>query len=369
MIGHLLDIVRELLFPDRDRRAIPTLDGPMRPNSRLDQCTVLSTAITAPDDIAITSEGIPYVTSGNRVYRFADINFDHHTIVAEFDGLATSRALHPDGGVVVAVADQGVAFLDGPHSGRMLQIAGSQGLKCPTAITVSKVGDIFICDGSLFNSKDRWAHDLMQKGRSGRVLRIDGRTEQVDILVRDLAYPNGICIASDGKSLIVCEAWSHNILRVPMTPTGDWKRQTMIENLPGYSARIVATSTGYCLALFALRTQLVDFVLTEDDYRLKMVELVDPMFWIAPALKSEGHYLEPVQGAGLRKHGKLKAWAPPRSYGLLVILDIELEVEQSLHSRVGGSCHGVTGLAQYKGEIFLASKGDNKVVRAMGDMQ
>ena len=369
MSAHLLDVVRELLFPDRDRRAIPMIDVPMRPNSRLDQCPVLSTAITAPDDIAITSEGVPYVTSGTRVYRFADVNFDQYTIVAEFDGLATSLALHPDGGVVVAVADQGVAFLDGPLSGRMLEISGSQRLKCPTAITVSEVGDVYICDGSMFNPKDRWAHDLMEKGRSGRVLRIDGRTEQVDVLARDLAYPNGICIASDGKSLLVCEAWSHDILKIPMAPDRYWKRQAVMENLPGYPARIVATRTGYCLALFALRTQLVDFVLTEDNYRRKMVERVDPMFWISPALKSEGHYLEPVQGAGLRKHGRLKAWAPPRSYGLIIILENDLVVEESLHSRVGGTCHGVTGLAEYQGEIFIASQGDNKIVLAIGGVQ
>jgi sugar lactone lactonase YvrE len=369
MSGLVLDIARELLSRNRDRRAIPVLDGPMRPNSRLDQCPVVSTAVTAPDDIAITADGVAYVTSGNSVVRFADVSCEKQEILAQFDGFATALSTHPAGGVVVAVAGQGLAFLDGPDSGRMLEIPQSTGLLCPTALWVSPAGDIYICDGSRFNPPDRWAHDLMQKRRSGRVLRVDARTREVEILARDLAYPNGICLSKNGESLLVCEAWTHNVLKIPMEPKSGSRQELVIQNLPGYPARIMATSTGYCLSLFALRTQLVDFVLTEDRYRHKMMERIEPAFWISPALKSEGHYLEPVQGAGLRKHGSLKAWAPPRSYGLVILLDTDLQVQESLHSRVGGSCHGITGLAEYKGELFFVSKGDNKIVRAMGDVQ
>ena len=110
--------------------------------------------------------------------------------------------------------------------------------------------------------------------------------------------------------------------------------------------------------------QLVDFVLTEDSYRRKMIERIDQAFWIAPALRSEGHYLEPVQGGGLRKHGSLKAWAPPRSYGLVIFLDDDFEPESSLHSRVGGNCHGVTGVASDGRSVFVTSKGSGKIVQA-----
>lgn len=369
MSSLVIDIFRELLFRNRDRRAIPVLDGPMRPNSKLDQCPVLSRAVAAPDDIAFSMDGDAYVTSGNKVIRFAGAHFERPEIAAEFDGLATGLARHPHGGVVVCVTGQGIAFVGGPESGRMLEIAGAQGLKCPTAVTVGPAGDIYLCDGSLNNSPDRWAHDLMEKRRSGRVLRIDGKTRKIDVLAQDLAFPNGICVSNDGSSLLVSEAWSHNVLRISLTSNSPRQRQVALENLPGYPARIIAIGTGYCLALFALRTQLVDFVLTEDGYRGKMIARVDPEFWISPALKSEGHYLEPVQGGGLRKHGSVKAWAPPRSYGLVIMLDDDLEVETSLHSRVGGTCHGVTGVAEHNGEIFLVSKGDSKIVQAAGEMQ
>lgn len=363
MSNVVVDILKEVLFRNRDRRANPVLDGPMRPNSRLDESPVMSTALAAPDDIAFALNGSAYVTDGRRVVRFSDASFSDPATAAEFDGLATGVAAHPDGGVVVCVAGEGVAFVDGPDNGRMLRVEGSSGLKCPTALTVGPSREILLCDGSAHNAPDRWAFDLMQKRRSGRVLRIDPVSNSVEVLASGLGFPNGICLAHDGKSVLVSEAWSHDLLRLPLEGASA-RPEAVIQNLPGYPARFVRTRDGYCLALFALRTQLVDFVLTEDSYRQKMMERIDPAFWIAPTLRSEGHYLEPVQGGGLKKHGSVKAWAPPRSYGLIVLLDDEFEPVLSLHSRVGGSCHGVTGVVEHDGGIYLVSKGHGKVLKA-----
>ncbi len=367
MSSVVVDIFRELLFRNRDRRANPVLDGPMRPNSALDECPVVSSAIKEPEDIAFAVDGAVYVTSGNSVIRFANAEFANPVSVADFDGPVTGVAAHPSGGVVVGVAGRGVAFVGGPDSGRMLEVHGQGGLQCPTAIVVGPQGKIYVCDGSLDNPPGRWQHDLMEKRSSGRVLAIDAGTSEVEVLSSGLGWPNGICLARDGRSLIVSEAWAHSLLRVPLTAGGQRRPEAVVQNLPGYPSRIMPFGSGYCLTLFALRTQLVDFVLTEDSYRRKMIERIDPAFWIVPALRSEGHYLEPVQGGGLRKHGSLKAWAPPRSYGLVVFLDDEFEPESSLHSRVGGSCHGMTGVAAHDGAVFATSKGSGKIIRLSGE--
>jgi sugar lactone lactonase YvrE len=364
----VVDVIKELLFRNRDRRANPVLDGPMRPNSKLDERPVVCADIQEPDDIAIAKDGSVYVSTGRRLVRFADKTFRERTVIAEFEGLATGVASRPEGGVVVCVAGHGVAFVDGPSSGKLLRIEGRDGLKCPTAVVVDPAGAIYVCDGSADNAPDRWAHDLMEKRSSGRLLRIDPVSGSVETIASGLAYPNGVCLAKDGQSLLVSEAWSHSLLRAPLAAPGAKppSLQAVMQNLPGYPARIIPLTSGYCLTMFALRTQLVDFVLGEDSYRTKMMARIDPAYWIAPALRSEGHYLEPVQGGGLRKHGSLKAWAPPRSYGLVIFLDDEFEPDFSLHSRVGGACHGVTGVAERDGDVFVTSKGSDKIVSVSG---
>ena len=368
MSSVVVDFIKEVLFRNRDRLTNPVLDGLMRPNSGLEECPVVSRAVEEPDDIAFSKAGHAYVTSDRKLLRFANASFsDQPTVVKEFDGLATGVAAHPDGGVVVCVAEHGIAFVDGPDSGRLLRVDEGTELKCPTAVVVDNAGELYVCDGSSDNTPDRWAYDLMEKRSSGRVLRINPKTSHCEVLADRLAYPNGICFARDARSLIISEAWTHNLLRIPAIYSESRRGQpeAVLQNLPGYPARIAPLASGYCLVIFALRTQLVDFVLTEDNYRRKMIERIDPAFWIVPALRSEGHYLEPVQGGGLRKHGSLKAWAPPRSYGLVIFLDEDFEPESSLHSRVGGSVHGITGVAAYEGDVFVVSKGHSKIVRAM----
>jgi hypothetical protein len=195
----------------------------------------------------------------------------------------------------------------------------------------------------------------MEKRSSGQVLRILPGTDQVEILADKLAYPYGICfVAGDSNTLVISEAWSHNLLYLPTDAKPQLKSKRValkiaMLNLPGYPSRIIPFGSGYCLTMFAVRTQLVDFVLTEDAFRNAMMESIDPHLWIAPVLHHEDHYLEPVQGGSLKKHGKVKDWAPPRSYGLVVILDDKFEPITSLHSRVNGACHGITGVAEYAG--------------------
>ena len=54
---------------------------------------------------------------------------------------------------------------------------------------------------------------------------------------------------------------------------------------PAYPGRIAPAADGYWLALFAPRSQLVEFVLREPAYRKRMMAEVPQPFWIAPTLQ------------------------------------------------------------------------------------
>jgi hypothetical protein len=373
MSNALVSVFQEVFFRNRDRLTNPVMDGPMKPNNLLDECPVVFDAISAPDDIAFAKDGDAYVTHGQKVTKFAGSDFTNPVTIADFNGQVTGIAAHPNGGVVACVTGQGIAFIDGPDSGKLLGIKGVSALTCPTALLVGKEGEIYVCNGSADNPPDRWPFDLMEKRSDGQVLKILPGTQQVEILADKLAYPYGICfVAGDSNTLVISEAWSHNLLYLPTDAKPQLKSRRVAPkiamlNLPGYPSRIIPFGSGYCLTMFAVRTQLVDFVLTEDAFRKAMIESIEPRFWIAPVLHHEDHYLEPVQGGGLKKHGKVKDWAPPRSYGLVVTLDDKFEPVTSLHSRVNGACHGITGVAEYAGKLFITSKGNNKIIQIKGE--
>jgi hypothetical protein len=134
-------------------------------------------------------------------------------------------------------------------------------------------------------------------------------------------------------------------------------------NLPGYPARLArASAGGFWLSFFAVRTHLIEFVLREDDYREEMMRTIEPRYWVGPSLASGEDCHEPMQWGGLKALGIQKPWAPPRSYGLLVRINDEGDVVQSLHSRVGGHYHGITSACQTAQGLVIVSKGSGRVL-------
>ena len=137
----------------------------------------------------------------------------------------------------------------------------------------------------------------------------------------------------------------------------------LLDDLPGYPARLTAAgSGGFWLSVFAPRDQLVEFILQERPFCARMMNEVEPDYWMAPALVSGQTFLEPLQGGAIRQLGKLKPWAPSRSYGLLVRLNAHLQPVASFHSRADGRHHGITSAVEMSGRVVLTSKGGNAVI-------
>ena len=176
-----------------------------------------------------------------------------------------------------------------------------------------------------------------------------------------IAGPNGLLL-HDGR-IAVSEAWRHRLLDFPTRERG--APRVLLDDLPGYPGRLSsAPDGGAWLAVFAPRTQLVEFVLREDRYRHWMMQTIEPAHWIAPTLRAGRSYKEPMQGGAVKTLGIFKPWAPSRSYGLAVRLDGDFIPTTSLHSRADGKRHGVTSCLEIRGELIAACKGDDALVSA-----
>lgn len=346
-----LQLVKEFLFPGRHTgTAIPPLDGGLTPNDGLAD---LGTVAEVPEPEDVFADGTDlYVTSGSALLRLSG---EHRVTVASFDGETGPIARAADGRLLVGVAGTGVVAVD--TDGRTEVLVG--GTRCPTDLAVTADGTVYVTDGSSRHHGQDWVRDLMERNRLGRLLRHDPATGTTTTLASGLAYPSGVAV--DGDGLVVCEAWAHRISRF----TADGTATPLRENLPGYPGRIApAAGGGFWLAVFALRTQLVEFVLTQRDYVTEMMRTIEPDHWIRPALRGLNSGLEPLQGGQIRKLGVIKPWAPARSYGLVVRLDEDAHPVSSLHSRGGGDRHGVTSVRECDGRVLVAIRGGARVVAA-----
>ena len=331
---------------------VPPMDGALRPNDELEDAPA-ACALPDADNLALLGSR-PVASSSRSLYA---LDTKPPTLIKTFDSDITCIAGMPDGTCIVGLANGVLAIVGGPRDGQTVTL--SRSLLCLTAISVIDADTIVVANGSETNRPSQWADDLIGKGRSGSVWLVtlsDGNARKI---ADGLAFPNGAMV--DGPSVIVSEAWANRLLRIPLT---GGRAEVVLENLPGYPARLaVDPSGGSWLSVFAPRSQLLEFVLREDEYRARMMREVPRDHWIAPTLRSGRSFLEPLQAGGVKQLGVLKPWSPSRSYGLLVRLDRDFRPRASYHSRADGSRHGVTSTLVTGDTVWFTAKGDGVVGR------
>jgi hypothetical protein len=330
---------------------VPPLDGAFRPNDLLDAATTVL-EIPEPDCLARTSQGL-IVSSGRSLF---NVDRPDGAPLATFDAEISALTGFPDGSAAVGLIDGRIAFLGGPNDGKT--IANAPEIRCITALAPARDGALLVVNGSASKGPSAYKRDLMEKNASGSIWLLEPRSGARRQLAGNLAYPYGLLEETD--SVVVSESWRSALTRVSLG--GGRRNAPVLENLPAYPSRLSrAGDNTIWLALFAPRSQLVEFVLSETRYRRRMLDEIDPDYWIAPCLRAGHAPQEPTQQGGVRQQGVLKPWAPTRSYGLAVRLDLEYRPVASLHSRANGRRHGVTSCLEINGRLFFCSKGDGLV--------
>ena len=332
---------------------IPIFDGALKPNRLLEQ-EAQSWELPAAEDIA--TDGVDlFVAAGSQVLR---LDGDATEIVQQFEGRVTALACIAGGGFAVALDGKEVRTVGTSQPARRWKEVGGKPLVAVNALSASPDGRLLATDGSSRQNYDRWCHDLMERGKSGRVVELNAEGGLARDIASGLAYAFGAFTAAGG--VWVSESWRHRVMQYD----DKGRAQVVLDELPAYPSRLTAAPDGgYWLTAFAGRTQLVEFVLREDAFRKRMLAEVDPRYWIAPALSSGSTFLEPLQGAGVKMRGVLKPWAPPRSYGLVMKLSADGTILYSLHSRLDGRHHGVVSAVECRSNLYVLSKGSGKLLR------
>jgi hypothetical protein len=357
------DVIDRVLFPNREAHAIPVLDGPFSPNSRLDTARQLGAPIERIDDFVLGTNGALYVSSDDRILRCTGSDYAERSVLAQLPGKVGGLAWTHDDRLLACVSGRGVVALS-PAGASVGTLAAASGkpIECPTAVTVADDGTIYVCDGSRANRCEDWLPDLIQhREPSGRLIACSTGLADARVIADGLAWPAGAAVSGNGSEVLVSESWAHRLSAFPRNGSA---RRTIVKNFAGYPARLAANPDGgYWMAFFGMRTQLIEFVLRERAFCDAMMARVPRELWIGPNLEGRFDYREPTQIGRIKKLGIQKPWAPPRSYGLVARLDREGEAVESLHSRVDGRLHGVTSVRRIGGRVLAAVKGRDLLVQ------
>ncbi len=354
MIAALRDFTDRVFGRGSAAITVPPFDGALKPNQMLEGAEIVA-ELVQPNDLASHGDTL-YLADGSTVMRHAAGAMQ---VVARFDREVTALCALPGGRLAVALGGREIRVFsttDGPRSSDVV-ISGAS-MMAVNALAATPSGGLLATDGSASYPTSQWAQDLMSHGHSGRVLAIDIATKQIQVLAGGLRYAFGVAAFEDGA--IVSESWRHRLLTVGAKGAG----RALLDNLPVYPSRLCpAAGGGFWLTAFTGRTQLVEFVLRENAYRRRMMQEINPEFWVAPRLSSGNSFREPMQGAHLKTMGVVKPWAPPRSYGLVIRLGPDCAPRYSLHSRVDGHNHGIVAAAEVGDALYVLSKGAGRLLR------
>ena len=148
------------------------------------------------------------------------------TLAADYDGEPNGLKIHRDGRPFIADQANGIMALD-PASGRVAPVTTRPRLErfmgCNDLVFAAN-GDLYFTDPGRSSLNDP----------SGRVFELSADGE-LDLLLDDVAYPNGLVLNGDESVLYVAATLTNNILRLALkSPPMDRRSGVFIQLSGGY---------------------------------------------------------------------------------------------------------------------------------------
>ncbi|HVV22725.1 MAG TPA: SMP-30/gluconolactonase/LRE family protein, partial [Pseudonocardiaceae bacterium] len=146
----------------------------------------------------------------------------------------------PDGRLAVCDARRGLLRVD-PRTGAVDELVTGLGLCDNAAVTGD--GAVYFTDSSLCHPLDRYPADIVERTRTGRLLRRDP-SGYVDVVLDGLEFANGVTLAADESFVAVAQTGAARIDRVWLTGPRAGCRDTFAADLPGLPDNLSTGSDG-----------------------------------------------------------------------------------------------------------------------------
>jgi sugar lactone lactonase YvrE len=306
----------------------PNLEGAFAPNQALATADRLASGqVVGPESIAVDVAGRLYTgTTDGKIVRMRQGG--PVEVFTETGGRPLGMSFAPNGDLYVADVMKGLLRVDPQGNVEVLaHEAEGAPLLFLDDVVVSRDGKtVYFTDASAHWTYGEHVEDLLEANPTGRVVRFDVPTRTSTVLVRGLAFANGIALAPDESFLLVTETSRYRISRVWLTGDKRNMTETLVENLPGFPDNITASPRGtYWVALATVRKPLLD--------------AIHPLPFIKDCIASLPPSLRPR----------------PIPYGLVFEMDANGRVLRSLHDPTGARFRDLTSALEARGDLYLGS--------------
>jgi ribose transport system permease protein len=302
--------------------------------------------IDGPEDVILDEDDNLYV--GNRtgdIVRFFAPDYERQEVFAHVGGRPLGMAFARDGSLVCCIGGMGlyrvtrnrsIEKLTDETSRSWLSVIDDSRLRLADDLDIAPDGRVYFSEATIRYEMHEWPVDCLESRGNGRIICFDPNTGTTRTVLKDLVFPNGICMTHDGQSFLFAETWACRVSRYWFDGPKKGSVEPVISDLPGYPDNINRASDGtYWLALVGMRTPAFDLALKMPGFRRRMAQRIAPDEWIFPNINT----------------------------GCVLRFDETGRVIETLWDRSGENHPMITSMREHKGHLYIGGILNNRVGR------
>jgi ribose transport system permease protein len=320
--------------------------------------------IDGPEDVILDADDHMY--TGNRtgdIVRFLAPDYKIQEVYVHVGGRPLGMAFARDGSLVCCIGGMGlyrvtpervIEKLTDETNRSWLSMVDDSRLRLADDLDIAPDGRVFFSEATVRYEMHEWPVDGLESRGNGRIICYDANKGTTRTVLKNLLFPNGVCMTHDGQSFLFAETWGCRIKRYWFDGPDAGSVETVIPGLPGYPDNINRASDGtYWLALVGIRTPSLDLALRMPGFRRRMARRIAPDEWLYPNINSgcvirfneQGEILETMWDLGGENHPMITSMREHKGH---------LYIGGILNNRIGklklnGADPAWTGPASYWG--------------------
>ena len=272
--------------------------GPFEQNDKLRNVESIGLGrIEAPEDVILDRHDNLYAGSRHGdIMRFLAPDYQKMEVFAHIGGQPLGMAFDRQDNLYVCIGGMGLYRItpDGTvekatdeTNRSMRSVNDDSRLRLADDLDITDDGLIFFSEATVRYEMDEWPIDGLEARGNGRIISYDTKTGATRTELRGLKFPNGICVASDGQSILFAETFGCSIKRYWFAGPKKGAVEVVMDNLPGYPDNINLASDGnYWLALVGMRSPSLDLAWKMPGFRRRMAKRVPVDEWLFPNINT-----------------------------------------------------------------------------------
>jgi ribose transport system permease protein len=321
--------------------------GPFEQNDKLRDVTLIGLGrIEAPEDVILDRHDNLYAGSRHGdVIRFLAPDYETMEVFAHIGGQPLGMAFDRKDNLYICIGGMGLYRIapDGAvekatdETNRSLRSVNDDSrLRLADDLDITDNGLIFFSEATIRYEMDEWPVDGLEGRGNGRIICYDTNTGRTHTAIRGLKFPNGICVASDGQSILFAETFGCSVKRYWFDGPKKGAVEIVMDNLPGYPDNINLASDGnYWLALVGMRSPSLDLAWKMPGFRNRMAKRVPVDEWLFPNINT----------------------------GCVVKFNERGEILDSLWDLKGLNHPMITSMREHRGYLYLGGIANNRIGR------